>query len=98
MNAQIILSGVGGQGILFATKILAEAARRAGLRFVVNAGAMTGTTIVVDGGLGLAWPWAWYLRDLPNVSYPSGDTVAAAATPDAPIRTRATRSRPALSA
>jgi indolepyruvate ferredoxin oxidoreductase beta subunit len=30
MNAQLILSGVGGQGILFATKVLAEAARRAG--------------------------------------------------------------------
>jgi hypothetical protein len=39
--------------------------------------------IIVDGGLGLAWPWAWYLRDLPNVSYPSGEAVSAAATPGA---------------
>ena len=42
-------------------------------------------SIVVDGGLGLAWPWAWYLRDLPNVSYPSGEAVAAAARPTAAL-------------
>jgi hypothetical protein len=45
----------------------------------------TGMPIIVDGSLGLAWPWAWYLRDLPNVSYPSGDAVAAAATPEAAL-------------
>ena len=36
MKQQIILSGLGGQGVLFATKILAETAVRSGYRVLVS--------------------------------------------------------------
>ena len=34
-------------------------------------------TVVVDTSSSLTWPWAWYLRDLPDVHYPSSETIQA---------------------
>jgi uncharacterized protein (TIGR03663 family) len=35
--------------------------------------------VVVDDSEGASWPWAWYLRDLPNVSYLPAASVASSA-------------------
>lgn len=49
MNQQIIVSGIGGQGVLFATKILAEAAVEMGLEVLTSEThgmAMRGGTVI----------------------------------------------------
>jgi hypothetical protein len=39
--------------------------------------------VIVDDSEGASWPWAWYLRDLPNVSYLPAGSLASAAHPHA---------------
>ena len=65
-------------------------------------------TIVVDTTASLTWPWAWYLRDLPDVRYVGAESVQAGEYPedaivisssttlphDAPLRARFASSRP----
>ncbi|MDP2660008.1 MAG: TIGR03663 family protein, partial [Dehalococcoidia bacterium] len=39
-------------------------------------------TIWVDGASGFSWPWAWYLRDYKNASYPALDNPTGPITAD----------------
>ena len=35
----------------------------------------TATPVIVDTTASLTWPWAWYLRDVPNVGYLGADAI-----------------------
>lgn len=42
-------------------------------------------TVLVDSSEGMAWPWAWYLRHVPGVSYTNPEFIQTNATPTAVV-------------
>ena len=44
-----------------------------------------GAPVIVDTTASMTWPWAWYLRDLPDVRYLPAGEVRGAGTPDGAV-------------
>ncbi len=51
----------------------------------VATGQEGGLPITIDQTSGFTWPWAWYLRGQPGVSYPSYENSALDSAPDTPV-------------
>ena len=52
------------------------------------------TPVVVDTTQSLTWPWAWYLRDLPDVRYLRADAIRAGEVPEGAVLISASSTLP----
>ena len=56
------------------------------------------TPVIVDTTASLTWPWAWYLRDLPDVRYLEPSAILDGGVPEGAVLISATHTLPAGSA